>query len=126
AREGAFAIEADVLALTQQRFGFVSGSSSHAQRLSTIRWVHQQCGAMIDPHTADGVRVAQALAAPNEPMIVLETALPIKFAATINEALGVSPPLPAGWHDIEQRPKRVQLMANDVQQVKAYIEANAA
>jgi threonine synthase len=126
AREGAFAIEANALALTQQRFGFVSGSSSHAQRLSTIRWVHQQCGAMIDPHTADGVRVAQALAAPNEPMIVLETALPIKFAATINEALGVSPPLPAGWHDIEQRPKRVQLMAKDVQQVKAYIEAHAA
>jgi threonine synthase len=39
-------------------FGFVSGASSHADRLATIRKVFEQYGVMIDTHTADGVKVA--------------------------------------------------------------------
>jgi threonine synthase len=54
-------------------------------------------------------------------MIVLETALPAKFAATIREALGVEPPRPAGLEDLESRPRRFKLMPNDVQAVKHYI-----
>jgi len=46
---------------------------------------------MIDPHTADGVKVAREQVTRGTPMIVLETALPIKFAATIVEALGREP-----------------------------------
>jgi len=76
---------------------------------------------MIDTHTADGVKVAREHIKPDVPMIVLETALPIKFAATIVEALGQEPHCPAKFEGIEALPKRVQLMQADVAQIKAYI-----
>ena len=50
---------------------------------------------MIDTHTADGLKVAREHLQPGVPMIVLETALPIKFAETIVEALGREPERPA-------------------------------
>jgi threonine synthase len=57
-------------------------------------------------------------------MLVLETALPAKFAATIVEALGQEPPRPASLEGIESLPKRVKVMKADVQAVKAYIHAH--
>ena len=78
---------------------------------------------MIDTHTADGVKVAREHRGA-EPMVVLETALPIKFAATIEEALGRAPERPARFEGIEALPKRVQVMPADAQQVKAYIAAH--
>ncbi|MBS0391377.1 MAG: threonine synthase [Proteobacteria bacterium] len=105
------------------RYGFASGSSSHADRLATIRDTYERFGQIIDTHTADGVKVARAhLGA--EPMIVLETALPIKFADTIEEALGRAPERPAKFEGIEQLPKRVQRLPADAEQVKAYIAAH--
>src|SRR5207253_9536105 len=69
------------------KFGFVSGKSTHADRLAMIRDTCQRFGLMIDTHTAGGLKVAREYAQAGGPMIVLETALPIKFAATIVEAL---------------------------------------
>ena len=102
-------------------YGFDSGRSTHSDRLKTIQSVFAQYGTMIDTHTADGVKVAREHLDPNVPMIVLETALPIKFAATIVEALGQEPERPAQFEGIELLPKRVQLMAADVSLIKAYI-----
>ena len=106
------------------RYGFVSGTSTHADRLATIRDVFNRHGEMIDTHTADGVKVARAHVKSGTPMLVLETALPIKFAETIIEATGQEPPRPAKFEGIEALPKRVLNMPADVKQVKAYIEAN--
>jgi len=103
------------------RYGFASGKSTHANRLATIQDVHQRFGQMIDTHTADGVKVAREHVKAGVPMIVLETALPIKFAATIVEALGQEPNRPAKFEGIEALPKRVQVMKADVAQIKAYI-----
>ena len=105
-------------------FGFISGASTHADRLTTIRACFEQYGVIIDPHTADGLKVALAKRDPDVTMLVLETALPAKFAATIVEALGITPPRPAGLADIEALPKRVVEMAVDVNAVKAFIEAH--
>jgi threonine synthase len=103
------------------RYGFASGKSTHANRLATIQDVHQRFDQMIDTHTADGVKVAREHIKAGVPMIVLETALPIKFAATIVEALGQEPNRPAKFEGIEALPKRVQVMKADVAQIKAYI-----
>lgn len=103
------------------RYGFASGKSTHANRLATIQDVHQRFGQMIDTHTADGVKVAREHIKAGVPMIVLETALPIKFAATIVEALGQEPNRPAKFEGIEALPKRVHVMKADVAQIKAYI-----
>ncbi|MFG6466013.1 threonine synthase [Roseateles sp. BYS87W] len=105
-------------------FGFQSGRSTHADRVATIRRCHAEHGVVIDPHTADGLKVALELRNPAASMLVLETALPAKFAATIHEALAIEPPRPAGLEGIEQLPKRVKVMAADVEAVKAYIHAH--
>ncbi|MBS0468272.1 MAG: threonine synthase [Proteobacteria bacterium] len=107
------------------KYGFASAKSTHADRLATIKDTYARFGQIIDTHTADGVKVAREQRGnPSVPMIVLETALPIKFAETIEEALGRAPERPAKFEGIEQLPKRVQRLPADVQQVKAYIAAH--
>jgi threonine synthase len=119
---GRFDLSADpAFADAAARYGFVSGKSTHADRLSTIRDTWERFGVMIDTHTADGVKVARAHLDAAVPMIVLETALPIKFAATIVEALGREPDRPAQFAGIEALPKRVSVMPADAQAVKALI-----
>ena len=107
------------------RYGFVSGRSTHADRLATIRETWNRHGMVIDTHTADGLKVAlekrQQSGTQNVPMVVLETALPIKFAQTVQEALGRAPDRPAQFEGIEALPKRVQVMDADVGAIKALI-----
>ncbi|MBV8123878.1 MAG: threonine synthase [Burkholderiaceae bacterium] len=103
-------------------YGFQSGRSTHADRLATIRLAYQHYGQIIDTHTADGLKVALGHRDPAVPMLVLETALPAKFAATIHEALGFEPPRPKGLEHIEALPKRVSVLPADVQAVKDFIE----
>ena len=108
------------------RYGFVSGKSLHADRLATIRDTWKRFALMIDTHTADGVKVAREHLVPGLPMIVLETALPIKFAATIVEALGCEPDRPAKFEGIESLPRRVTVMPAQVQAVKRFIAEKCA
>jgi threonine synthase len=103
------------------RYGFVSGRSTHDDRLATIRDTWERFGTMIDTHTADGLKVARAHAKPGVPMLVLETALPVKFAGTIVEALGREPERPAAFVGIEALPKRVRSLPADADAVKRYI-----
>lgn len=107
-------------------YGFVSGSSSHANRMHTIRHVQQHYGVVIDTHTADGVKVALQLRDTQVPMLVLETALPAKFEDAIKEALGLAPERPAPLQGLEQLPQRFEVMDADVSAVKAYIQQHIA
>lgn len=110
--------------LFKSQYGFVSGVSSHADRLETIRSLYRETGVLIDPHTADGVKVAQEYLEEGIPMLVLETALPAKFAETIHEAIGEMPPVPAALQDLGERPQRVERMACDAGLVAEYIARN--
>jgi threonine synthase len=109
----------------EAEFGFVSGQSSHADRLDTIRRVFESTGVLIDPHTADGVKVARQHMEPGVPMLVLETALPAKFSETIQEAIGRPAPVPAGLEGLEALPQRVEVMDCSADAVRAYIESHA-
>ncbi len=102
-------------------FAFTSGRSTHADRLATIRDVWRRHGVMIDTHTADAVKVAREHREAALPMVVLETAQPVKFAETIQEALGRDPLRPADFNGIENLPQRVAVMDADVEAVKAYM-----
>jgi threonine synthase len=127
ARAGLFDLGEDpAFRAARERYGFVSGKSTHADRLATIRDTHQRFGVTIDTHTADGLKVAREHLKHGTPMIVLETALPIKFAATIVEALGHEPERPARFEGIEQLPKRVTVLPADAAQVKQFIAAHCA
>jgi threonine synthase len=122
AKNGRFDLRTDAqFTLARTRYGFLSGKSTHADRLATIRDTHQRFGVTIDTHTADGLKVASNFVQPGVPMIVLETALPIKFAATIAEALGQEPDRPPQFKGIEDLPQRVTVLAADTAQVKAFV-----
>jgi threonine synthase len=105
----------------RERFGIVSGSSTHADRVAQIRQVFASDQQLIDPHTADGVKVAREFVQAGTPMIVTETALPVKFAETIVEAIGIEPERPAKFTGIEDLPRHVIELPNDAEAVKALI-----
>ena len=106
-------------------FGIVSGTSTHADRLATIRSVYAETGDIIDPHTADGVKVAREYVEPEVPMLVLETAKPEKFAETITEAIGVELEFSRELREMMAAPQRVTEMADDEQALRAFVAKHA-
>ncbi|MBN9407962.1 MAG: threonine synthase [Burkholderiales bacterium] len=119
---GRFDLSGDAaFAEAARHYGFASGRSTHADRLATIRDTWQRFGTMIDTHTADGLKVSRAHLQSGVPMVVLETALPIKFAETIREALGREPERPARLAGIEDLPRRVVVLPADTARVMDYI-----
>ncbi|MFC7297061.1 threonine synthase [Herminiimonas aquatilis] len=103
------------------KFGFISGKSTHADRLVTIRDLQAKYDLIIDTHTADGVKVAREHLTPGVTMIVLETALAAKFNETIREALDRDAERPAGFENIEDLPQRFEVMTTDIDKMKAFI-----
>ena len=101
--------------------GFVSGVSTHSDRIATIRRTSERYGVTVDPHTADGIGVAQRYREPGVPMICLETALPAKFAETIREALGSDPVRPKEFENLESLPQRFEVIEPDAEAVKRAI-----
>ncbi|MGH8690620.1 MAG: threonine synthase [Burkholderiales bacterium] len=104
---------------------FVSGSSAHADRIATIRMMFRKYRAMVDPHTADGVKVGLEHREPGVALVCLETAAPAKFSATLREALGREPERPAELRDLERLPQRFELIEPDAAAVKRYIAAHS-
>jgi threonine synthase len=117
----AFDLSATVHWQKLPNFGFVSGKSTHSDRIKTIRFAQGRYNVMLDTHTADGLKVALENRLPGIPMIVLETAQPAKFEETIREALGTEPVRPADLKGIESLPQRVVVMAPDVDAVKQFV-----
>ena len=107
-------------------YGFVSGSSNHANRMQMIRDTYKKYAVTIDTHTADGLKVALECRDANVPMIVLETALPAKFEDSIIEALGSLPERPAALNGIESLPQHFDVMNFDVAEIKQYIMDRAS
>ena len=106
----------------RNEYGFVSGKSLHRDRLAVIKQVYEQDGELIDPHTADGVKVARELREADETVVCLETALAAKFADTIREAVGdVDIPRPAKLQGLEDLPQKVQNVPNQAEAVKEII-----
>ncbi len=124
-REGAIDLPGTEYFRQVAETGFISGSSTHADRLATIRRVWKDWGVMIDPHTADGVKVGLEHCEEGVPLVCMETAKPAKFAETLREALGRDPERPGGFENLEKLPQRVEVMDADAHAVKAFIAARA-
>jgi threonine synthase len=106
---------------TERAYAFVSGSSTHANRIATIRDIYQRFGVIVDTHTADGIKVGFEHREQGVPLICLETAQPVKFADVIKEALGREPECPASCRGLEKLPQRVAVMSADDAAIKDYI-----
>ena len=126
-KEGGFSVDQETLARAGKEYGFLSASSTHADRLATIQDVHEKYGVLVDPHTADGIKAARAVKEEqgvDTPIVCLETALPVKFAETIVEAVGFEPEVPERFAGIMDAPRHVKDMPNDAAAVKDYISAS--
>jgi threonine synthase len=124
-RDGSIDLSGTVYFRQAAETGFVSGSSTHADRLATMRRVWKDHGVMVDPHTADGIKVGLEKRQKGVPLICMETAQPAKFAETIREALGRDAARSAGFESLEKLPQRVEVMDADARAVKAFIAKNA-
>jgi threonine synthase len=124
-KEGGFDFTGTAYAANVRESGFVSGMSTHADRIATIRDVERGSGTVVDPHTADGIKVGREFREQGVPLICIETALPAKFAATIREALGRDPQRPPVYADLESRPQYFEQLPADVLRVKALIASHA-
>jgi threonine synthase len=125
-RDGGFDLHGTDAWAGVEASGFVSGRSSHADRIATIRDVERRFGVVVDPHTADGLKVGLQHRDPAVPLVCVETALPAKFAATIREALGREPSRPKAFEGLEARPQHRTLIARDPDVVRSYIATHAA
>ena len=123
--EGAFDLSHSAYYRNLSETGFVSGRSLHADRLATIRHLWQRYGTMVDPHTADGIKVGLEQREAGVPLVCLETALPAKFAGTMREALGREPARPSGFENLERLPQRFEPLPAETQAVKRYLAAHA-
>ncbi len=114
----------DVLDAVNSRYGFAAGKSTHQDRLNTIKSVYENYNDLIDPHTADGVKVARELQKEGEVIVCAETALPVKFSETIFEAVGeIDIERPEHTKDIESLEQHVMVLDNDASLVADEIRA---
>ena len=125
-KEGGFSADdlgnPECMDVIRNEFGFLSGRSTHADRVATIREVNERYDYLIDPHTADGMFVAQGVADQvDSPIVVLETALPVKFSETITEAIGAAPEVPERFAHVMDSQRHVVDLPNDADKVKSYI-----
>ncbi len=111
---------------------FSSYSVDDDATCKTIAEVYNNCGYLLDPHTAVGVSSAQqALARKTAhkelPIITLATAHPAKFPEAIKEA-GVqeSPELPHHMADLLDREERYTVLENNLAIVKNFMQDNIA
>ena len=121
---------ADVMEVVNSRYGFAAGKSTHADRLATIKDLHDNFNDLIDPHTADGIKVARELQREGEIIICAETALPVKFAETIVEAVGdIDIERPVHTQGLEELEQHVTVLDNDAelvaQEIRNAVTANA-
>ena len=105
-------------------FGFTSGRSVAADRLATMRDAYERFREVVDPHTADALKIARDHSRAGTSMVVLETALAAKFNVTVQEALGRDAPRPARLDGLEALPRRFTTMPVDVERLKALIAEN--
>jgi threonine synthase len=92
-----------------------------------IRWAWENCGELIDPHTAIGLHAARSADLPGEvPVVTLATAHPAKFRDAVERATGQRPTLPARVGDLFEREERCADLPGDYAAIADYVAAHAA
>lgn len=105
--------------------GISSGVATEAQVRTAMNKMIERHGAFIDPHTAVAVAVALR-AKPELPVVVAETALPVKFAETMHRYCGVQPVLSDRQREMMVADERYTVIEPNVDIVKAHIAAHSA
>ena len=101
---------------------FQAATIDDATTLAVIRRIYEEHGMLVDPHTAVGIAAAVAKRrSADVPMVVAATAHPAKFPDAVEQATGIRPALPARLADLLDREERYDVLANDVEAVRAHV-----
>lgn len=123
-QSGAF--EIDHLRLEAMRMIFSAARVDEAETAATIKWMLEETGELIDPHTAVGVAAARMERGDlGTPMVTLATAHPAKFPDAVKKATGIHPDLPPRMADLFKREERLDVLPNDLQAVETFIRERA-
>ncbi len=91
-----------------------------------MRWAHEACNEIIDPHTAIALHAARAANVPSDvPVVTLATAHPAKFRDAVERATGVRPSLPRRLGNMFEREERFDILPGDYDAVRDYVLARA-
>ena len=117
---GRFDVPADILAAAKRQFDGARFDDDATRAL--IGTEYKRSGQLLDPHSAVGLAAARARRKnANVPLVVLATAHPAKFPDAVEQAAGVRPKLPPHMADLMTRPERVNVLANDLDALRAFI-----
>ena len=86
--KGEYTLTADELALLTEKFS--AGCCDDDETLETIGKVYREYGYLMDTHTAVAWNVAEKAEKSGNKTVVLSTASPYKFSASVLKALGES------------------------------------
>ena len=86
----------------------VAGSAHQHEVLRCIQKTYCHHDVLIDPHTAVGLYVGMRYRIQGLPLVVVETALPVKFGDTIYEAIGKTPDIPSRYERLGELPDHRQ------------------
>ncbi|WP_209426338.1 threonine synthase [Pararhodobacter sp. SW119] len=99
---------------------YASGRVSEDETSATIARTLRETGELLCPHSAVGVKVAEAhLGA--APMVTLATAHPAKFPDAVEAAADLRPALPPRMADLFERPERMTRLPDDRAALQALI-----
>ena len=110
---------------TEARRLFDSLAVDDEATCATIAEVYAQCGEILDPHTAIGVRAArECRRSMSTPMITLGTAHPVKFPDAVRKAGVQEPQLPAHLADLFERQERCTVLPNSLKDIQQFVSAH--
>lgn len=119
-------------ALDRARELFTSHRVDDQTTLELIANVYDQCGYLLDPHTAIGLGAARAARqGKSAPMVCLATAHPAKFPEAVLAASKrpdsgnlAEPHLPGHMHDLFEREERFAVLDHNIEDVHRFIISN--
>ncbi|AIT79981.1 threonine synthase [Novosphingobium pentaromativorans] len=106
---------------------FQSARADADEMASTIRWAWENCGELIDPHTACGLFAARHSGIDASiPVVTLATAHPAKFPEAVERATGHRPGLPERVGDLFEREERSTSLPGSFEAVAEFVAQHAA
>ncbi|MED5543928.1 threonine synthase [Novosphingobium decolorationis] len=106
---------------------FQSARADQDEMAETIRWAWENCGELIDPHTACGLFAARTAGIDAKtPVVTLATAHPAKFPEAVERSTGHRPSLPARVGDLFDREEKCTKLAGEYDAVAEFVAGLAA
>jgi threonine synthase len=109
--------------LASLRARYAAKSSDDQETLATINAVASVQTRIVDPHTAVALSASRKLGFPEEPVVVLSTAHPAKFADAVTQAIGTPPVLPEQLERLLALPEKLEILPSKLSLIRQFISS---